>query len=183
MNTALLIIDVQNDYFSGGKMELSGSLEAALKIKDLLDYFRKADLPVIHIQHVSLRPGASFFLPDTPGVEINDNVKPEAGEKVVVKNYPNSFRDTELDSYLKENKISRLAIAGMMTHMCIDTTVRAAFDLGYECILAGDCCAARELAINNVKIPAQDVQNSFLAALNGIFASVVKKDDVLNLVK
>jgi len=183
MKTALLIIDVQNDYFPGGKMELSGSIDAALKIKELLSYFRKTDMPVIHVQHISARPGAAFFLPDTEGAEFNDNVKPQAGEKIIVKNYPNSFRETGLDKYLKENEITKLVIAGMMTHMCIDTTVRAAFDLGYECILAGDCCATKELSIDNIKISAGDVQNSFLASLNGMFAKVVKMNDAFELLK
>lgn len=183
MKTALLIVDVQNDYFPGGKMELAGSIDAALNIKVLLEQFRKTEKPVVHIQHLSLRPGASFFIPDTNGAEFNDNVKPESGEEIIVKNFPNSFRNTTLDNYLKENEITRLVIAGMMTHMCIDTTVRAAFDLGYECILAGDCCATKDLSIDNIKISAGDVQNSFLAALNGTFAKVVKINDVFELLK
>lgn len=183
MKTALLIVDVQNDYFPGGKMELAGSINAALKIKVLLEQFRKTEMPVVHVQHLSTRPGASFFLPDTNGAEFNDNVKPENGEEIIVKNFPNSFRNTPLDNFLKENGITRLVIAGMMTHMCIDTTVRAAFDLGYECILAGDCCATKELIIDNIKISAGDVQNSFLAALNGTFAKVVKMNDVFELLK
>jgi len=183
MNTALLIIDVQNDYFPGGKMELDNSTDAGIKIKDLLSHFRKINMPVIHVQHIAVKPGASFFLPGTNGVEFNENVKPKNDEKVVVKNYPNSFRDTDLDPYLKDNNITRLVIAGMMTHMCIDTTVRAAFDLGYECIVAGDCCAARDLSIDDVKIRAADVHNSFLAAINGTFAKVVKKNEIYNLLK
>ena len=173
MTTGLLIIDVQNDYFPGGSMELQGSVEASLRINELLDHFRKKSMPVIHIQHQSVMPGSTFLVPGTRGAELHENVKPLDTEKIFKKIFPNSFRSTGLDEYLKENKISTLVIAGMMTHMCVDTTVRAAFDLGYKCILAGDGCATRELKINDRIISANSVHNSFLAALNGIFAQVL----------
>ncbi len=183
MKTALLIIDVQNDYFTNGRMELNNSFDASVKIKELIDSFRKKLMPVVHVQHISTKPGATFFLPDTPGVEFHENVKPVTGEKVVIKNYPNSFRNTDLDDYLKANNISKLVITGMMTHMCVDTTVRAAFDLGYDCYVVGDCCATRSLKIYDTEISSENVQNSFLAALNGVFSKVIKKDDVENLLK
>lgn len=173
MTKALLIIDVQNDYFPGGMMELQGSTEAGLMIRELLDYFRKSSMPVIHIQHQSLKPGSQFLLPGTPGAEFHENVKPLDTEKIFKKNFPNSFRSTGLDEYLKEHKISTLVIAGMMTHMCVDTTVRAAFDLGYQCLVAGDCCATRSLKIDDKNISAADVHNSFLASLNGTFSRVL----------
>jgi len=183
MKTALLIIDVQNDYFPNGKMELHKSLDASLKIKDLLEQSRSKAMPVIHIQHISIWPGSTFFLPGTPGAEIHENVKPKAGEKVIVKNFPNSFRKTELEEYLRKNNISKLVIVGMMTHMCVDTTVRAAFDLGFESVLVGDCCATRDLSIGDKKILAEDVQTSFLAAINGVFAKVITKDEAIELLK
>lgn len=179
MKTALLIIDVQNDYFPGGTMELQGSLEASLKTGKLLDHFRKESMPVIHIQHQSVRPGAVFLVPGTPGAEFHENVKPLDTEKVFKKFFPNSFRSTGLDEYLKENKISTLVIAGMMTHMCVDITVRAAFDLGYQCIVAGDCCATKDLRIDDKSISASDVQNAFLASLNGIFSRVLDCNAVI----
>jgi nicotinamidase-related amidase len=181
MKTALLIIDVQNDYFHEGRMELYNSVNACNKIKDLLRHFRDHSMPVIYIQHVSIKPGATFFLPETHGVEIHDNIKPVPGEKVIIKNYPNSFRNTELNDYLKKNNISKLVIVGMMTHMCIDTSVRAAFDLGYECIVVGDCCATRNLTIGDNEISAENVQNSFLAALNGTFSKVIRKEDAVKI--
>jgi nicotinamidase-related amidase len=183
MNTALLIIDVQNDYFPNGRMELHNSLNASIILKELLNHSRNISMPVIHIQHIAVKPGATFFIPDTAGAEIHENVKPIKGEKVFVKNFPNSFRGTELNNYLKENNISKLVIAGMMTHMCVDTTVRTAFDLGYECIVAADCCATKFLKLNNIEVSAENVQNSFLAALNGIFSKVLTKDEIIKLLK
>jgi len=178
MNTALLIIDIQNDYFPGGAMELAGSVEAGAKAGKLIEAFRGKGLPVIHVQHISTRPGASFFIPDTKGVEIHPSVSPEAGETVIRKNFPNSFRETPLLQHLRDNDITRLVIAGMMTQMCIDTTVRAAADLGFACSLAHDACATRELSFSGVTVPAASVQAAFLAALNGLFAKVQSVEEL-----
>jgi nicotinamidase-related amidase len=143
LSETLLIIDIQNDYFPGGAMELVGSWEAGCRAGELLTAFRDRLLPVVHVQHFSTRPGASFFLHGTHGVEIHPCVTPTAGEPVFPKHYPNSFRDTGLLAWLKEQGIDSLVIAGMMTHMCVDTSVRAAFDLGFACTLAHDACATR----------------------------------------
>lgn len=178
MNTALLLIDIQNDYFPGGAMELNGSEQAGVHAGTLLAAFRGRDLPVIHVQHVSTRSGATFFVPGTPGVEIHPGVAPRDGETVVRKHFPNSFRDTPLLQHLRERQITRLVIAGMMTHMCIDTTVRAAADLGFECVLAHDACATRALSFDGVTVAAESVQAAFLAALNGLFAKLQTVDDV-----
>jgi nicotinamidase-related amidase len=178
MNTALLIIDIQNDYFPGGAMELEGSTEAGARAGKLLHAFRGKGLPVIHVQHISTRPGASFFVPGTPGVDIHPSVAPLDGETVIRKSYPNSFRDTPLLQHLRDKDISRLVVAGMMTQMCIDTTVRAAADLGFACTLAYDACATRDLSFGGATVPAASVQTAFLAALNGLFARLQSVDEL-----
>jgi len=172
MHTALLLIDIQNDYFPGGAMELVGSAEAGQRAATLLAAFRRKQWPVVHVQHLSTRPGATFFLPDTPGVAIHDCVAPRPGETVVRKHFPNCFRETTLLEHLRGRQIGSLVIAGMMTHMCVDTSVRAAFDLGFGCQLAHDACATRALTFGGVAVAAADVQAAFLAALNGLFARV-----------
>lgn len=178
MTKALLLIDIQNDYFPGGAMELTGSPEACAQAAKLLKAFREKSLPVIHIQHFSKRAGATFFIPETRGVEINSGVAPIAGEAVIEKNYPNSFRDTALLDHLRALDVSQLVIAGMMTHMCVDTTTRAAADLGFQCSLAHDACATRELSFGGKTVPAEQVQVSYMAALNGLFATVQSADEI-----
>ncbi|MFZ1985096.1 MAG: cysteine hydrolase family protein [Desulfatitalea sp.] len=178
MNIALLLIDIQNDYFPGGAMELVGAIEAGNQAKNLLAAFRAKSLPVIHIQHISTRPGATFFLPDSKGAEIHSCVAPKDGEIVFQKHFPNSFRDTPLLEYLRTRQITRLVLAGMMTHMCIDTTTRAAADLGFTCALAHDACATRALSFNGVQVPAEMVQAAYLAGLNGLFALVKSTDEL-----
>ncbi len=173
MTTALLIIDIQNDYFPGGTMELVGPGAAAAKAATLLAAFRKKSLPVVHMQHIATRPGATFFRPGTPGAEIHESVRPAPGETVFKKNFPNSFRETPLLEHLRGAGISNLVIAGMMTHMCVDTTTRAAADLGFACSLAHDACATKALAFNGVEVTAGNVQVSYMAGLNGLFAKVL----------
>ncbi|BCL75608.1 isochorismatase [Jeongeupia sp. HS-3] len=180
MVTALLLIDIQNDYFPNGAMELVSPVEAGNNATKLLEKFRKSNLPIIHIQHISMHPGATFFLPDTYGAEIHPCVAPAAGEVFFQKNFPNSFRGTPLLEHLKESKITTLVIAGMMTHMCIDTTTRAAADLGFSCVLAHDACATKELSFNGSLVAAEDVQLAYLAGLNGLFAQVKSTEEVAN---
>ncbi len=179
MSVALLLIDIQNDYFPGGRMELQGSVEAAQVAGRLLDYFRKCRLPVIHFQHLAIKPGATFFIPGTPGADLHERVKPLAGEQVIQKHFPNSFRETELLEYLQSTRIRQLVIAGMMTHMCVDATTRAATDYGYECQIVQDGCATRNLSLNGQEVMARDVHISFLAALNGSYGRVVTADEVI----
>ncbi len=176
MGMALVLIDIQNDYFPGGCMELVGSTEAAAAAARLLDAFRRASLPLFHVQHVSTRPGSTFFLPDTPGVKFHWSVAPRMGEPVVVKHYPNSFRDTCLLEKLRAARVRKLLFCGMMTHMCMDATVRAAFDLGFVCTVAGDACATRDLTFNGTPIPASQAHGAFLAALGAVYADITTAD-------
>lgn len=179
METALLVIDVQKDYFPGGKMELVGSLEAGTRIKSVIENFRNRGKPIIHVQHIAAKPDAAFFLPGSDGVRFHECSLPGHYEKVIRKNFPNSFRSTGLEIHCRNNEIDTLVIAGMMTHMCVDTTVRAAFDLGFDCVVLGDCCATKDLKIDGRIISSCQVQDAFLAALEGTFARVMNSDEFI----
>ena len=170
---ALVIIDIQNDYFPGGKMELEGSDAAASNAARALEQFRGKGLPIVHVRHLSTRPGATFFIPGTAGAEIHERVRPRANERVIEKNFPNGFRATELDHVLKSTGAKELVVAGMMTHMCVDASVRQAADLGYKVTLLGDACATRTQSFGGEYVPAKQVHAAFLAALNGFYAKVI----------
>ena len=174
---ALVLIDIQMDYFSGGKMELVGTAEALGNAKKMLEKFRVEKLPVIHVQHISMQEGAPFFVPDTEGVKIHPDLTPVAGESLVIKHYPSSFFQTNLAEIIEEKGITELVVVGMMTHMCIDTTVRAAKDHGILVTLISDGCATRDLVFEGETIPAAWVQKSFMASLCGTFAQVVKAEE------
>ncbi len=170
--TVLLLIDIQMDYFPGGRMELAGAEAAALNAGRLLGAFRAAGRPIAHVRHVSTRPGATFFLPGSAGVAFHPHVEPLFDESVVTKHFPNPFRETALLEILREREATTLVIAGMMTHMCVDAAVRAAADLGFACHVAADACAARDLSFGGRSVPAAHVQAAFLAALHGTYAKV-----------
>lgn len=172
MSKALIIVDIQNDYFENGAMELVAPIKASENAKRVLSHFRENNLEVIHIQHLSLAPGATFFLPDTKGQEIHENVQPLPTEKLIVKNYPNSFRDTDLLAYLQSKKVTELVFVGMMTHMCIDASVRAAKDYQFDCTVIEDATATRDLEVNGQSVAAASVQTAFIAGLSQFYATV-----------
>ena len=177
-DTGLLVIDIQNDYFPGGAMELEGADAAGAKAGEAIQKFRSRGLPVIHVRHLSVRPGSTFFLAGTKGAEIHPSVSSRENELVIEKSFPNSFRATNLKEELQKRAIKNLVVAGMMTHMCVDASVRQAADLGYKVTLLGDACATRAQKINGETVPARQVQLAFLAALNGFYARVIDSHEL-----
>lgn len=180
MKTALLLIDIQKDYFPGGKFPLINPLEAAQKAYMLLQCFREHGGRHVHIQHISIKPDAAFFIRGDSGSDIHDSVAHFEGEPIVYKHYPNAFRETNLLALLKEWEIERVIITGMMTHMCVDATARAAADLGFQIIVAEDACATRDLQYGDTIIPAEQVHKAFLAALRS-YGRVMKSEEVIAL--
>jgi nicotinamidase-related amidase len=152
--SALLIIDIQDFYFPGGRSALVEPEKAAQNVALLLDFFRGRKLPLIYVKHNS-----------EPGGEINDLVKPLPGEKIFTKDAVNSFVGTGLNKYLKTLKVDTLIICGMQTHMCVEAATRAASDLGYKCILIHDACATKDVKFGDKVIKAEDVHYSTLSTL------------------
>ena len=147
------------------------------------DFYRMNNLPVYHVQHINLLQGSTFFLPNSVGVNIQQSVSPQASEKVFIKHTPNAFLSTGLADELFQNGINHIVICGMMSHMCIDTTVRAAHDLGFSVTVLEDACTTKDLFWDGILIPATIVQNTFMASLNGIFAQVLQTDKFLENTK
>jgi len=98
---------------------------------------------------------------------------------VIVKNFPNSFLKTDLESKLRDNGVTKVIVIGMTTHMCIDATARAAVDLGFEMTVIEDACATHDLSYNGHDVPAEQVHYSFIAALNGMYAEITSTEDFL----
>lgn len=171
-NTALILVDIQNDYFPGGKFEQEGADAAAKNAAKALTEFRSRQMPVIHIRHENSNEAVDFFLPGSEGAKTHISVLPADEEKVILKDFPNSFRNTELEHELRALGVERVVVTGMMTLMCIDATSRAASDLGFEVVVLHDACAARSLEFNGVEISAPEVHAAFLAALQMFYADV-----------
>ncbi len=180
MNTALIIIDIQKDYFPGGKYPLVNPESAAQNAYMLLQCFREHGGKHVHIQHVELEADAAFFVSGDRGTDIHDFVAHFEGEPIVQKHFPNSFRETNLLELLKEWGTERVVITGMMTHMCVDATARAAADFGFAVIVAEDACATRDLDHGGTTIPAEQVHKAFMSALSS-YGQVLKSEQVIAL--
>ncbi len=178
MKKVLLLIDIQNDYFEGGKCELVNANSALKNAEKALTLFRERGLPIVHVQHLNLREGATFFLPNTDGILIHSRVAPMQHEYIVIKDTPNSFWGTNLLDILKQMDVNSLVVCGMMSHMCIDATVRTAFDYGFDVTLLEDACTTKDLAYKGKVIPAETVHFTFMASLDKMFARVIKTSEL-----
>lgn len=176
---ALILIDVQNDYFPGGKWPLSGIVSAADNAARVLSAARAAGDLVIHVRHEFPSAEAPFFLPGSDGAQIHAKVQSQEGEPVVLKHHVNAFRETSLRSILDEKGIEEVVICGAMSHMCIDAGTRAASDLGYQCVVVHDACATRDQEFGSKVIPAADVHAAFMAALGFAYARLVSTEEYL----
>lgn len=163
--TALLMIDIQEFYFPGGKLPLENPEAASEKASEVLKLFRELKLPVIHVQHKG-------------GSPIHANVAPVQGEKVITKEEANAFDRTDLLEYLKSIHVKRLVLCGMQTHMCLEAATRAAYDYGFICIVVQDACATRSLSWGGRTIAAADVHASTLASLERFYGKVVSAADL-----
>lgn len=161
-------------------MELVNPDKAASNARKVLDWFRENNKEnIFHVQHIAASPDLGFFLPDTEGAEIHDSIHPLENENIIVKNFPNSFLQTDLENELRAKNVDKVIVAGMMTHMCVDATVRAAVDLGFETTLIEDACATREVSYEDRSVPAEQVHHAFVGALNGMYASVISTEHFL----
>ena len=180
MARTLLIIDIQRDYFPGGAYPLVEPEAAAEAARKVLDEFRRAGDPVIHMKHVWDSPDAEFMRTGTEGIEIHPAVAPAEGELVLEKENPNSFLDTPLEEELRKRDADDLVVAGMMSSMCVDATVRAAADLGFSPKVVHDACAAPDLEFNGVDVPGAAVHAAFMAALADSYAELTSAADLLS---
>lgn len=177
--SALVLIDCQNTYREG-VMQLEGVEPALVQCQKLLARYRDAGRPVIHIQH-DAGTGSPYDVNDRIGA-IADIVKPRDGEPIVVKTYPSSFEKTNLDDLLKGFGVEDVALVGFMTHVCVNSTARAAFNHGYRATVVGNATATRSLPSPTGGVTsAKDLHEASLTALNDIFAVVVPSaDDIAN---
>ena len=175
---ALIVIDIQEFYFPGGKAPLVGPEAAAAEAARVIAAFRAAGRPVIHVQHLP----KDVDTPDPTGLaepyRIRPEVLPKPGEVVIGKHFANSFRGTDLLGVLHKLGVTELVIVGMQTHMCVEAAVRAAADLGFGVTVVQDACATRDLTFDGTTVPAAQVHAAALAAMQGTYATVVSADDL-----
>lgn len=172
MKHALILVDIQNDYFDGGKWPVANMNVAASNAARLLAATRDRNDLVVHVHH-EMPEGGPFFVTGTDGALINTAVAPASGEERILKHRPNSFHNTGLEALLRDNGIEALTICGAMSQMCIDATARAARDMGFDVTVVADACGAKDTSFGDVTVPAAQVHATIMGALNGTYAKVV----------
>jgi nicotinamidase-related amidase len=168
--STLIMIDCQNTYRKG-VMQLEGVEAALAEAAQLLTRARAAGIPVFHIMH-DAGEGSPYDVHAEIG-QISDEVAPVAGEPVIVKNFPSAFVVTDLEAQLRGASGSELILAGFMTHMCVNSTARGAFNLGFHPTVVASATATRELpGTGGIAVPAQAVQAASLASIRDLFGVI-----------
>ena len=178
-DTALILVDIQNDYFEGGDWPVAKMGEASTNAAKLLEHARNSGQVVVHVHHEIPSDNAPFFRPGTDGARIHASVAPQKDEAVILKHHPNSFRETGLLALLQDKGIRNVTICGAMSQMCIDATARAAADFGFEVTVAEDACGAKEVSFGDMQVDAGQVHATIMGALDGTYARVMKTDAYL----
>lgn len=176
---AIIVVDIQNDYFPGGKWTLNGIDAASDNAAKVIKAARAAGDLVVHIHHEFPTTAAPFFAPGSPGAQIHPKAANQPGEPLVLKHHVNAFRDTDLKSILDAHGVDNVVIVGNMSHMCVDAVTRAAADLGYRATVVHDACASRDLEFDGATVPAAQVHAAFMAALGFAYAAVVSTEQYL----
>ena len=176
---AIVVVDLQNEYLPTGKLPLVGIDEAVANAARIIDAARSGGHTLVHVRHESPTADAPVFAAGSDNVKIIAAVAPRDGETVVVKRYPNAFRDTDLKAALDAKGVDEVVVIGAMSHMCIDATSRAAADLGYAVTVVHDACATRDVEFDGRTVPAADVHAAYMSALGWGYGQVVSSDELL----
>jgi nicotinamidase-related amidase len=173
-DTALIVIDVQNDYFSGGAWALPHAERALLNIRRLIERARERQQPVVFIQHVT-PAGSPVFAKGSRGCDLHAGLDVRPDDPLFQKAHPSSFQGTGLQDFLQQAGVRALDVCGFMTQMCCDTTTREAYARGYTVRLFKDACAAKDLVVDGDTIPHEVVHKASLGAL-ARFARILPTD-------
>lgn len=176
---ALVLIDIQNDYFEEGKWPLHGMAAAAANAARILAAARQAGDKVVHVRHEFQSDDAPFFTPASEGAHIHPSVQPQASEAVVLKHQVNAFLGTELKALLDDAGIEQVTLVGAMSHMCIDAAARASSDFGYATTVVHDACATRDQEFEGQTIAAPQVHAAYMASLAFAYAAVISTEQYL----
>lgn len=179
-NCAVVFIDYQNEYVNGSMPLGQLGSKAIANASLLLAKARKEDIPIFHIAHHGENNG-NVFDPLSSNVAIVDDLKPIDGEKTITKKHPNAFHNTDLKELISSTQKQQIIFAGFMSHMCVSSSVRAAFDLGFQNFVCHDACATRDLPNDKREtINANIMHDTAMAALQDRFAALVSTDDLVN---
>jgi nicotinamidase-related amidase len=175
MTSALVVIDVQNEYVTGGLPIVHPPVEGSLeRIGAAIDAANAAGLHVVLVRHTETDPTAGIFVSGSPAWQLHESVASRPHVAVVDKTLPGSFTGTELESLLSDRGVDHVVIVGYMTHMCVDTTTRQAMHLGLDVTVLDDATGTVDVSDD---LPAALVHRVELGVLGDGFATVSSTSD------
>ncbi|MGH8081593.1 MAG: cysteine hydrolase family protein [Lysobacter sp.] len=178
-HTALLVVDFQNEYFSG-RMPIPDGADALRNTRRLIEHADRAGMPVFHIQHVT-PAGSPIFAEGSDSARFHADLQPEPHHQVVRKSSVSVFPSSDIDTRLKRLDVRTLVITGLMTHACVAGAARDAVPLGYEVIVVDDACATRDLDNGDGSVlPHAVLHRAALASIADTFGDIVSTEQLLN---
>lgn len=178
--SALVVIDFQNEYFSG-RMPIPDGAAALAKTRELITFADSHKIPVYHVQHVA-PAGSPVFAIDGQTVKFHPDMQPRPQDVVLQKSTVSVFASTDLDQQLKKAGIQTLIISGLMTHACVAGAARDAAPLGYNVIVASDASATRAITrANGVSIDKDSLHKAALAEVEDTFGDVLSTAQIVKL--
>ena len=179
--TAVIVIDMQNEYFAGGKMPIPDGMQALNNSKRIVEFAHKNSMPVFFVRHLGAADGP-LFAAGSRFAEFHQDLQPGKNDRVIDKATPSAFVGTDLQKQLDGLGIKQLIVTGLMTHMCVSSTARDAVPLGYSVIIPEDATATRDLATWNDNVVDHNVlHQAALAGVADVFAAIKTTDAVLAL--
>jgi nicotinamidase-related amidase len=180
--TALLLVDLQREFFDGA-LPVPGAAHALAQARGLLEWARTTGVQVVFVRQQATRADAPLFAPGSAGAELAPGLSPRPEELVVTKSAAGAFSRTDLHRTLAARQVELLVVAGLMTHLAVDTTARDATVLGYQVVVVSDATATRTLPgpRGDGLVDHETLQRAALAVLADRFAEVLTTDEVLAL--
>lgn len=176
MNRALLVIDVQNEYFTG-LLPVTYPKDSFTNILKSIDCANNLDIPVILIQHTAPQSDSKTFIKGSKTWHLHPSVLERKYNFIVEKHLPGSFTDTKLDELLKSMNIDTVAVIGYMTQMCCDTTARQAMHLGYSVEFLSDSTGTLDITNYAGQIKAEELHKAILITQAMRFSKVMTTDE------
>ncbi|MEO1785025.1 cysteine hydrolase family protein [Thermodesulfobium sp. 4217-1] len=182
MKRALLIIDVQNEYFSG-KLPVTYPNDSFSNILKSIDFANENQIPVILIQHTAPQKDSGVFVKGTKEWQIKEEVRERKYKYIIEKNFPDSFANTDLEAVLKRDEIDTVTICGYMTQMCCDTTARQAMHKGFFVEFLSDATGTLDISNYAGSISAEQLHNAILITQAMRFSKVLTTHEWIENIK
>jgi nicotinamidase-related amidase len=172
MSRALLVIDVQNEYFTGA-LPISHPVGHLDNILNVISIAQRAKVPTIVVRHHQPDPASPIFAKGSHAWELHSSVANEPHDLLLDKQLPGCFTNTELNDWLSSRGIDTVTISGYMTHMCCDTTAREAMHRGYKVEFLSDATGTLPIENQAGSVTAEELQRSILCAQQMLISEVI----------